>query len=252
MEEIEHMMTIQEVARISALTARTLRWYDRIGLVVPDRDPFTRYRRYGREDLKNLQQVVYFRELGFSLDKIKRIMDDPKFDRASALKDQLSMLKEKRKAVEQMIKTLESAIAEEKGVHVMHDKERFEGFDFSHNPYEQEARKRWGEDTVDKANATLSSLGGDGQEELSNRMENLFRALAKIREIDPASQEAQEAIGRWYDLLNTMGHYSPDMFGNLGRMYVDDPRFTKNIDKYGEGLALFMRDAMIVYSGRKK
>jgi hypothetical protein len=83
-------------------------------------------------------------------------------------------------------------------------------------------------------------------------MENLFRALAKIREIDPASQEAQEAIGRWYDLLNTMGHYSPEMFGNLGRMYVDDPRFTKNIDKYGEGLALFMRDAMIVYSGRKK
>ena len=79
-------------------------------------------------------------------------------------------------------------------------------------------------------------------------MEHLFAELALIRNTDPTSSVAQAAIGKWFELVNTMGTYTPEMFANLGRMYIDDKRFAKNIDMYGTGLARFMCDAMQAYA----
>ena len=79
-------------------------------------------------------------------------------------------------------------------------------------------------------------------------MNRIYFNLAELRGTDPASEEAQAAIGDWYTFLNKIGNYSLEAFAGLGEMYVADERFTKNIDKFGEGLAVFMRDAMKVYA----
>ena len=135
-----------------------------------------------------------------------------------------------------------------KGEIEMTNKEKFEGFDFSHNPYEEEARERWGDTAVDKANEYSKGMSKEKQEEFND----IYRNLAALRHGSPDSKEAQSAIKVWYDYLQNFGHYSLDAFKGLGQMYVADERCTKNIDKFGEGLAQFMCDAMEVYADRKK
>lgn len=251
MSSEDRSMTIQEVARLTGITTRTLRWYDELGLVVPERSEPANYRLYRTEHLKKLQQVLFFRELQFPLDQIRDILTNPRFNRKRALERQLGLLREKKRTMDELLSTLELALKEEKGEYTMRHEERFKGFDFSHNPYEDDARKIWGDEPVDEANEKLAAMGAQQKNDLSDSMNTVFAKLAEVRHLDPDSLPAQKVIGQWYDLLNTMGNYTPEMFANLGRMYVDDQRFTKNIDRFGDGLARFMMDAMLAYAKKK-
>lgn len=126
----------------------------------------------------------------------------------------------------------------------MTNQEKFEGFDFSHNPYEQEARERWGNEAVDEANETTSNMTDQDQE----RFNEIYRNLATVRMLAPDSDAAQREIKEWYQFINKINNYSLAAFKGLGQMYVDDERFTKNIDQFGQGLSVFMRDAMAFYA----
>jgi hypothetical protein len=149
-----------------------------------------------------------------------------------------------------MLATLDKTIRHMRGEIAMTARERFEGFDFGKNPYEEEARRLWGGEAVDRSNAALRRLSREETEALQEEMNAIYRKLAALRHTAPDSDEAQAAIGKWYDLLQKFGHYTPEMFRGLGRLYADDERFRQNIDRFGEGLAAFMRDAMAVYADR--
>lgn len=164
----------------------------------------------------------------------------------------IAMLLEERSRLDNMIATIDKTIQHAKGEIPMSDQEKFEGFDFSKNPYKQEARERWGNKAVDESNAKINQMSKDEQQAMGEEFDRIYRGLAAIRDKAPDSDEAQAAIKVWYDYLNKIGSYSLDAFKGLGQMYVDDERFTKNIDKYGDGLAVFMRDAMAVYADRNK
>jgi DNA-binding transcriptional MerR regulator len=235
-------MKIKEVADLAGISVRTLHHYDDIGLLTPQIND-AGYRIYSNQDLEQLQQILFFRELGFPLKKIREIIHRPSFDRLEALELQRNMLLEERSRMDKMIGTIEKTIQHKKGEMDMSDKEKFAGFDFSSNPYEQEARRRWGDEAVDEANAKLA-----GSQEFQEEFNRIYRDLAAIRHEDPASDKAQEGIKEWYDFLNKIGNYSPDAFAGLGQMYVADERFTKNIDQFGAGLAVFMCEAMAVYA----
>ncbi|HET7579118.1 MAG TPA: MerR family transcriptional regulator [Bacillales bacterium] len=246
------MYKVKELADLAGISVRTLHHYDEIKLLTPEKTNEAGYRLYSEENLEELQQILFFKELGFPLRKIKTILESPSFDRREALALHRKMLLEKRRRLDRMIATLDKTMQHTKGEIEMTDKEKFEGFDFSRNPYEQEARERWGDEAVDRSNAKIASLSKEDQAALSEKMSALFEKLATIRHQSPESDEAQAAIQEWYILLQQFGDYSPEAFKGLGQMYVEDQRFTKNIDKYGDGLARFMRDAMQVYSDRLK
>src|SRR5690606_20743368 len=111
----------------------------------------------------------------------------------------------------------------------MSPKDRFAGFDFSSNPYEQEARERWGDEAVDRSNRKLNSMTKEEQQTLQDQMNEVYRKLAGLIGQSPESDAAQEAIKEWYNILNHMGggyHYSLEAFKGLGQMYIDDERFT--------------------------
>ncbi|MDC2864516.1 MerR family transcriptional regulator [Bacillus sp. BP-3] len=242
------IMRVKEVADLVGISVRTLHHYDEIGLLTPEETTESGYRLYSDDNLETLQQILFFKELGFPLKKIKDIINNPSFDRQEALVLHRKMLLEKRSRLDKVIATIDKTIQHSKGEIQMTNKEKFEGFDFSQNPYEQEARGRWGNEAVDKANKTASSMTKEKQEEYNA----IYRKLAALRDGSPESEQAQEAIQEWYTYLQNFGHYSLDAFKGLGQMYVDDERFTKNIDQFGEGLAKFMRDAMAVYADRSK
>ncbi|MGG2091398.1 MerR family transcriptional regulator [Bacillus sp. S13(2024)] len=241
-------MKVKEVADLVGISVRTLHHYDEIGLLTPEETTESGYRLYSNNNLETLQQILFFKELGFPLKKIKEIINDPSFNREEALVLHRKMLLEKRSRLDKVIATIDKTIQHSKGEIQMTNKEKFEGFDFSKNPYEQEARERWGNEAVDKANETAANMTREKQEEYNA----IYRKLAALRNDLPESEQAQKTIKEWYDYLQNFGHYSLDAFKGLGQMYVDDERFTKNIDQFGEGLAEFMRDAMAVYAERNK
>lgn len=235
-------MKVKEVAKITGVSVRTLHHYDEIGLLLPDQLTEAGYRLYSDENLATLQQILFFRELGFPLKKIKQLLDHPQFERREAFTMQHEMLLEKRRKLDEMIETIEKTIQQEEGVRKMTNEERFKGFDFTTNPYEKEARKRWGDERVDEVN----------DKKFGEEMNEIYFKLAKHLHLSPSSSEAQEAIGEWYVYLNKVGNYSLEAFQGLGEMYVADERFTENIDQFGEGLAAFMCEAMAIYAKQQK
>ncbi|WP_020061985.1 MerR family transcriptional regulator [Bacillus sp. 123MFChir2] len=239
-------MKVKEVANLVGISVRTLHHYDEIGLLTPEETTESGYRLYSDDNLETLQQILFFKELGFPLKKIKEIINNPLFDRKEALVLHRKMLLEKRSRLDKVIATIDKTIQHSKGEIQLTNKERFEGFDFSQNPYEQEARERWGNEAVDRANKV------DMTKEKQEEYNTIYRKLAALRHDSPESDQAQEAIQEWYNYLQNFGHYSLDAFKGLGQMYVDDERFTKNIDQFGVGLANFMHVAMAVYADRNK
>ncbi|MEN8698183.1 MerR family transcriptional regulator [Bacillus infantis] len=245
-------MKVKEAAGLAGISVRTLHHYDEIGLLVPDELSEAGYRLYSDENLQTLQQILFFKELGFPLKKIKDIISSPSFDQQKAFELHREMLLEKRSRLDKMIASLDKTIRHAKGEIHMSNKERFEGFDFSSSPYEQEARERWGDKAVDASNNKIAKMTKEEQQKLGDSMNGIYRRLAEVRHMAPDSDAAQEAIGEWFIFLNKMGSYSLDAFKGLGQMYVDDERFTRNIDQFGDGLARFMRDSMAVYADKNK
>jgi len=246
-------MKVKEVADLVGVSVRTLYHYDQIGLLKPKETTDSGYRLYSEEDLEKLQQILFFRELDFSLKEIKTIINSPSFNQQEALILQRKMLIEKRNRVDKMIETIDKTIKHIIGeIHITHE-ERFEGINFRFNQYEQEARMRWGNRSVDKVNAKLKGMAKDEQEDLYQNWDMIFNKLVQLRAYSPKSQEVQKAIKEWYDFLNeNFGNYSLDAFYGLGQLYIKDERFTQNIDQYSEGLAKFMSRAMEIFSVNQK
>ncbi|MBF2673170.1 MerR family transcriptional regulator [Listeria seeligeri] len=243
-------MQPKELAELTGISVRTLHHYDKIGLLTPQKDDENGYRHYSEQEVDKLQQILFFKELDFPLKKIKQILDDPSFDKSIALSLQYRLLTEKKKQIETMLITLDQTIKNEKGEITMTNEEKFTGFDFSTNPYEEEAKKLWGDETVEQANTNISKMTNTEKLTIKESFEAEFRSLAAIRTLHPASDEAQLRMDHFFHYLNdNHGNiYSLEAFRGLGEMYVADERFTKNIDQFGDGLALFLKEAMKVYA----
>lgn len=246
-------MTVGELARISGVTVRTLHHYDEIGLVVPSERTAAGYRLYADEDVLRLQQVLVFRELGLSLPEIASALDEATHgNRAELLRRHRAALAERRGTIDAMLAAVDHAIdVLEKGTQTMtmtstDFQKMFDGFD--PDQYEDEARERWG-DTAAYAQSQrrTASYGPAEWEKIRAEAAAIYARFAALKTAgaaptDPRVQVAvadhRAHISRWfYDCTREIHH-------GLGQMYVADPRFTKNIDRAGEGLAEFISDAI--------
>ncbi|MGD6828839.1 MerR family transcriptional regulator [Bacillus pumilus] len=246
-------MKVKEVAELFDISIRTLHHYDEIGLLPPKEVSEAGYRFYSEENLETLQQILFFRELGFNLKEIKEIINNPSFDKQEAFILQRKMLMEKRNKLDRMIENIDKTLKHMRGEIHLTNKERFEGMNMTFNEYEEEARCRWGNHSIDNMNFKLSRLSKEEQDDLSVRWDWIFHNLASLRNLAPQSKEVQAAIREWYDFLNNhFTQYSLEAFYGLGQLYIQDERFTKNIDQYGEGLASFMSEAMKAFAVQQK
>ncbi|GGP08819.1 MULTISPECIES: MerR family transcriptional regulator [Oceanobacillus] len=246
-------MRVKEVADLIGISTRTLHHYDQIGLLSPQKTTSAGYRLYSEENLKTLQQILFFKELGFPLKEIKEIIFSPSFNQQEALLLQLKMLVEKRNNIDKMIKTVDKTIKHMSGEIKMTNEEKFEGINFSHKAYEQEARKRWGNQSVEHLNEKIKIMSKAEQNSLSKRWVTIFKKLALFCDYSAESQDVQAIIKEWYDFLNeNFKNYSLDEFYGLGLLYMEDERFTKNIEQYGAGLTRLMSEAMKVFVDNQK
>ena len=149
--------TIQKLSRLAGVSTRTLRYYDEIELLKPARISSSGYRIYGKEEVDKLQQILFYRELGVSLDSIKNIITSPSFDGVVALKEHREKLLEKRKQLDLLITNVDKTISLTEGRIKMSDEEKFEGFkqkiiDDNEKKYGKEIRKKYGNDVIHKSN----------------------------------------------------------------------------------------------------
>ncbi|QKS73000.1 MerR family transcriptional regulator [Paenalkalicoccus suaedae] len=239
-------LQVKELANLTGISVRTLHHYDHIGLLVPSTTTDAGYRLYADADIAKLQQILFFRALDFPLKEIKRILASPDYSTLEALDVQRSMLMERRAQLNEMIETIDKTIRSKKGEFAMSNEERFKGMAFKDDTYEQEARERWGDAPIEESKRRVESLSDAEQQALGEEWERIYRKLAEVMQTEsPESARSQEAIAEWFHYLNAnFGTYSKAAFAGLGEMYVADERFTKNIDAYGDGLAVFMAKAM--------
>jgi len=249
-------LTVSEVAKLANVSVRTLHHYDEIGLLKPSARSAAGYRLYGDGDLERLQQVLFFRELGFALEEIRRIVEDPQFDVRAALAMQRELLRERLARTHALVAAVEAALeAVEKGK-PMTPEERFQVFgDFDPEQYEEETKQRWGETEAYRQSKRRAKRYGKREwEQIKSEMDRIQRGFAAHLEAgraaaDPAVMDLAEEhrlhLQRWfYDCPRAMHR-------GLGELYVSDPRFTANIDQLRPGLAQFMCDAFRANSGRK-
>lgn len=149
--------TVQKLGLIAGISTRTLRYYDEIGILKPARINSSGYRIYGQDEVDKLQQILFYRELGVSLESIKDIVTAPSFDRAKALREHRQKLLEKREQLDLLISNVDKTISLTEGRITMSNKEKFEGFkqklvDDNEMKYGKEAREKYGDDAVNKSN----------------------------------------------------------------------------------------------------
>ena len=242
--------TVKAVADMAGVSIRTLHHYDEIGLLDPSSVSHAGYRLYTDADLERLQQVLFFKELGFGLKEIKAIVDSPAFDRKQALAMHRELLVEKRKRLEKLIESVDQTIGSMERGKEMSKETLFDGFDESKlKEYREEARQRWGAAVVDESHRRVSKYTKADWAQVQTESTAINEGMVALMGTDPAGAKAQDLAGRWFKMINDRYYTcTPEIFRNLGIMYVEDARFTAFYDKYKPGLAVFMRDAMGVYS----
>ena len=152
--------SIQALSRLSGVTTRTLRWYDQIGLLRPARVAETGYRYYGPAEVDRLRDILYYRALGVELARIRECLDDPSFDRLTALRGHLDALRARQSQLDRLIRSVQEAIRCEERSEIMSDQEKFEAFKAQtmaryEGAYGDEARQKYGDESVEQAKATL-------------------------------------------------------------------------------------------------
>lgn len=238
--------SIQEIARLTGTTSRTLRHYDAIGLLPPTRKAGNGYRHYDEESLVRLQRVLLLRELGLPLPRIAEVLDSAD-DPTSALREHVRELERERARIERQIGAVTATIARLEAGEPLMAEEMFDGFD--HRQHEEEVTERWGRDAYERSTKWWESMSPQEQSAWKAEVAELssdWRAAAE-EGAGPDSHRSQELARRHVEWLRSVpgtprgGGFDGYVRG-LADMYVDDPRFAANYG--GTQGAQLVRDAL--------
>ncbi len=242
------------MARFAGVTVRTLHHYDEIALLSPS-GRTAGYRQYDDRDLERLQRILSYRRLGFDLDKIATILDDPDVDPLDHLRRQHELLIDRVRRLQEMVTAVEKTMeAQRMGISLTPD-ELFEVFgDFGPTEHAEEVQRRWsGTDAYRESQRRTSGYAKadwlrikDESTAIEQRFVEAMRGGvgAGSDEAMGTAEAHRQHISRWfYDC-------SHELHRGLGELYVTDPRFTAHYDEAAPGLARFVRDAVVANADR--
>jgi DNA-binding transcriptional MerR regulator len=241
--------SIAEVARHSGLSARTLRHYDAIGLLAPAWTARDGRRYYEREQLLRLQRILLLREIGLGLRAIAAVLAAQDAQATlEVLRQHQSWLLKERERVDRLITTVAHTMTMLESGGDMPIDEMFAGFE--PNPYEAEARERWGSAAVDESKQRLRNLAPQDAEFARDGFSDVVARLARLRSshCPMDSTDVQSVVADHYRWLSLFWTPDADSYRGLADMYVEDERFRQNIGPGDDGLVEYLRDAMHIYA----
>jgi DNA-binding transcriptional MerR regulator len=249
-------MNVGEVAALAGITVRTLHHYDRIGLLSPSGRTASGYRQYSPADLDRLHQVLLYRELGFPLEEVATLLDDPSADPEAHLRRQHRLLRDRLERTSAMVTAVEKEMEARAMGNDLTPEERFEVFG-DHDPaqYEAEVEDRWGE-TEAYAQSKRKTAAYSKEDwlrikaqgaELEGRFAEALRdgVPADSSEAMDLAEESRQQISRnFYDC-------PPEVHAGLGRMYVEDERFAAHYEDVAPALAQYVSTAVQANAARQ-
>ncbi|WP_407550836.1 MerR family transcriptional regulator [Streptomyces sp. Pv4-95] len=248
--------SVGQVAGFSGVTVRTLHHYDEIGLLAPGARNHAGHRRYAEADLDRLQQILFYRELGFPLDEVAALLDDPDADPQEHLRHQHELLSARIGRLQEMAAAVERAMEARRMKVRLTPEEKFEVFgDFDPDQYAEEAERRWGgTDAYQESQRRTAGYRKEDWQRLTAELEAIHHRMADLLDqgvaadseaaTDVAEEHRRFLCGAYYDCTY-------EMHTGLGEMYVADERFTATYEEIRTGLAGYLRDAILANAVRR-
>jgi DNA-binding transcriptional MerR regulator len=246
--------SVGQVSRFAKVTVRTLHHYDEIKLLSPSGRTPSGYRRYDDADLDRLQQILFYRELGFSLDDIASILDDSGVSPSEHLRRQHRLLLGRIGRLQEMAASVEHALeARKMGINLTPE-EKFEVFGEDYVDYEEEAEARWGEtDAWKQSKQRVATYTKDDWVRIQAEADGLNQRIAEAVRDDVAA-DSEQAMQIAEEHRQHIGRYFYDcsyaMHRGLAEMYIADPRFTETYEKVVPGGAAWFRLAILANADR--
>lgn len=253
------MYLVKEIADLAGVSVRTLHHYDQKDLFKPDFLDVNGYRMYSEESLSILQHIMFLKELDFTLKQISSIIHNPIFNKMEALLKQKIIIKKKRDRLNSIIKNLDKTISSIKDGTKMETKDMFDSFNMdeirdSEKKYAEETKKKYGNTVAYKESKKRTAKYSEKDwSTIMAESHNIMINLASLMNNKVSDKEVQEIIKLWQSHISKYYYECTlEILESLGESYVDDIRFTKNIDKHGDGLSIFFRDAIRFYCKNPK
>lgn len=248
--------TVAKLAEISGVSVRTLHWYDEVGLLKPAYHGSNGYRYYEEEQLLLLQQILFFRELGFELKQIRKVLGRGDFDKMVALSSHRQVLQKNAEKTKQLIKTIDKTIEHLKGTKKMKEREMFSGFSKEKQAeYEKQIIERFGEEArahieESKKNASHWSKATEQKfrEEFDDICKELTRLLTQKFKVD--SKEVQSTIRRHYQWLKQCWTPTRESYAGHGQ-FIADSDLRKAYEAYHPQLPKFMAEAIQIFANKE-
>lgn len=247
------LYTVKKLADLAGVSVRTLHYYDEAGLLKPKSRSASGYRYYGEEAVVRLQQIMFFRELGFSLDEIGKIISRPDFDVLEALQSHRTLLAKKAERIDELLTTVDKTIKKLKGAVKMQIKEYYQGFsDEQIEKYREEVRQRWGEKTLQESEERVIKMGKAKFTALQAEGGKIFQSISDNMPKGYDSRVVQAQVAEWRQWLENFHHYSDEAVLGLGRMYSQSPEFAEFFRKIHRDLPKFLTKAIEYYCTHQK
>ncbi len=247
------MFTVKQLSKLAGVTPRTLHHYDDIGLLKPSHIGDNGYRYYGEESMLKLQQILFYRELGFPLEDIKHIMGRRDFDVLSALETHKESLSRQMERTKRLLVTVDNTINHLKGEKIMSQSDLFEGFsEEQQEKYAQEAEKMYDPETVRESNRKWKAYSAGKKEAILAEGKQMYQDMIAAMPKGASSAEVQAIVERWRKHMDYFWTPNLEQLLALASGYNDDPKFKANFDKMHPQLAAFMLEAVTVYVAGKK
>ncbi len=247
--------SVKELSKLAGISVRTLHHYDKIGLLKPAIRTEARYRLYGHNELLKLQQILFYKELGFTLGDIMDILNDPRFDLPQALENHKQALLKKQKRLSQMLDTIEKTKFNLKKRKMITDEELYEGFPKkSTQEIRNDVSKTFGKRALETSETYLKTLTKEQFQKLKTDYQNIFENLFDLSNKDPESEAVQLEVARHFTAtMKFWGTYGSGTsqkkkYIGLGELYVQDERFTMMEGKAQPEFARFLSKAMTYYA----
>ena len=232
---------------LTGVSVRTLHHYEEVGLLVPRERSEAGYRLYSPDDLERLQEILGWRALGFPLQEIERILDEPGHDRLDSLRAQRELIGADIGRLQALVVALDRAIE----AHVTNTRQEegtmFDGFDPA--AHEQEARERWGHTDAYKQSARRTAAYSAGDwDTIKAEADAITADFAKLKQagVPPDGAAARAVALRHRDHISRWFYACPPaLHAGLAELYVTDRRFAENYDRVAPELSRYVRDAIV-------
>jgi DNA-binding transcriptional MerR regulator len=247
------LLSVKQLAELAGVSTRTLHYYDEIGLLPPARVEDNGYRRYDQGSVLTLQQILFYRELGLSLKEIAEIIHQPEFDLLQALQDHKAELRHRALRLERLIETVEKTIQHLEGDYQMSKNELFSGFsEEQQQEYFKEAEEIYDPKLVRQSQRRWESYSQQQKDQVRAEGEAIHRAILEVMDKGAASPEVQNQVGALHrHFVTSYYDCTYEIFRGLGQMWVEDARFKEVYEQIQPGFAVFLREAVMIYTEGK-